>query len=151
MLFRLLESGLPVERICVMLQKEAVQRVMAQQGDKEYGPLAIQCAYRADIDRVMSVPPHSFIPQPHVDSEVIALDLRPYPVQVEERAFMKLVKSCFAMRRKTLVNNLMSYGLSRPQAQSAVEEAGLAPAVRAETLSLDDFLNLFEKIRSQTV
>ncbi len=150
-LFRLLESGLPVERICVMLQKEAVQRVMAQQGDKEYGPLAIQCAYRADIDRVMSVPPHSFIPQPHVDSEVIALDLRPYPVQVEERAFMKLVKSCFAMRRKTLVNNLMSYGLSRPQAQSAVEEAGLAPAVRAETLSLDDFLNLFEKIRSQTV
>lgn len=150
-LFRLLESGLPVERICVMLQKEAVQRVMAQQGDKEYGPLAIQCAYRADIDRVMSVPPYSFIPQPHVDSEVIALDLRPYPVQVEERAFMKLVKSCFAMRRKTLVNNLMSYGLSRPQAQSAVEEAGLAPAVRAETLSLDDFLNLFEKIRSQTV
>ena len=81
-LFRLLEGDLPIERICVMLQKEAVERVTARPGAKEYGPLAIQCAYRADIETIVRAAPHCFVPQPHVESEVIALDLRPYPVQV---------------------------------------------------------------------
>lgn len=148
-LFRLLEGELPLERICVMLQKEAVARVTARPGVKEYGPLAIQCAYRADIETIVHAAPHCFVPQPHVESEVIALDLRPYPVQVEEKAFMRLVKSCFLMRRKTLVNNLMAYGLARNEAEDAVRACSLPPSVRAEALDLDQFLSLFCKISLQ--
>ena len=150
-LFRLLEGDLPIERICVMLQKEAVERVTARPGAKEYGPLAIQCAYRADIETIVRAAPHCFVPQPHVESEVIALDLRPYPVQVEEKAFMRLVKSCFLMRRKTLVNNLMAYGLARGEAEEAVRGCDLPAAVRAEALSLDQFLALYGKISRKGV
>ena len=145
-LFRLLESGLPIERICVMLQKEAVQRVTAKPNTKEYGPLAIHCAYRADVETIVHAAPHCFVPQPHVESVVIAMDLRPYPVEVEEKPFMKLVKTCFMMRRKTLLNNLLSYGLSRDEAAAAIAACGLPASVRAEALTLDDFLNLFQEI-----
>ncbi len=145
-LFSLMESGLPVERICVMLQKEAVQRVTARPNTKEYGPLAIQCAYRADIETIVHAAPHCFVPQPHVESLVIAMDMRPYGRAVDEKAFMRLVKSCFLMRRKTLLNNLLSYGLSREKAAQAIENCGFAPAVRAEALDLDQFLDLFEEI-----
>lgn len=150
-LFRLLESDLPIERVCVMLQKEAVARVMAQPGSKEYGPLAIHCAYRADIEEVVWAAPHCFLPQPHVESVVIAMDMRPYPVQVEEKAFMRMVKACFQMRRKTLLNNLIQFGLSRAEAQEAIRGAGLAEGVRAETLSLDDFIRLYQQIFQKSV
>ena len=145
-LFRLLEGELPIERICVMLQKEAGARVTARPGAKEYGPLAIQCAYRADIETIVRAAPHCFVPQPHVESEVIAMDMRPYRVQVDEKAFMRMVKACFLMRRKTLVNNLMAYGLSRGEAEEAVKACSLPPAVRAEALDLDQFLALFGEI-----
>lgn len=145
-IFRLLESGLPIERICVMLQKEAVQRVTAKPGTKEYGPLAIQCAYRAEIETIVHAAPHCFVPQPHVESVVIAMDMRDYPVQVEERAFMKLVKSCFLMRRKTLLNNLLSYGLDKARAVHAIEACGFPASVRAEALTLDEFLKLFHEV-----
>ena len=59
---------------------------------------------------------------------------------------MRLVKSCFLMRRKTLVNNLMAYGLSRGEAEEAVKACSLPPAVRAEALDLDQFLALFGEI-----
>lgn len=150
-LFRLLESGLPIQRVCVMLQKEAVGRVMASPGGKEYGPLAIHCAYRAEIEPLMHVSPHCFLPQPHVESVVIAMDMRPYPTQVEERPFMRMVKACFLMRRKTLLNNLIQYGLSRADAQEAIRRCGLAEGVRAEALSLDEFLCLYQQISSMGV
>ena len=94
----------------------------------------------------MHAAPHCFVPQPHVESLVIAMDLRPYPVQVEEKPFMKLVKTCFMMRRKTLLNNLLSYGLSREAAACAIDVCGLPASVRAEALSLDDFLKLYQEI-----
>ena len=143
-LFRLLESHLPLLRMCVMLQKEAVDRVVAQPGAKEYGPLAIYCAYRAQVERLFRVPPHCFVPQPHVESEVIALQMLPYPVQVEEEAFLRLVKNGFRMRRKTLLNNLLQCGFGKEEAQAALARADLAPGIRAEALSLDEFLRLYQ-------
>ena len=142
-LFRLLESRLPIQRMCVMLQKEAVDRVVAQPGEKAYGPLAIYCAYRAEVERLFRVPPHCFVPQPHVDSEVIELRMRPRPDPAQEQAFLRLVKNAFRMRRKTLLNNLLQCGMGKEQAQKTLEAAGLAPSVRAEALSLADFVRLY--------
>lgn len=142
-LFRLLESRLPIQRMCVMLQKEAVDRVVAQPGEKAYGPLAIYCAYRAEVERLFRVPPHCFVPQPHVNSEVIELRMRPRPDPAQEQAFLRLVKNAFRMRRKTLLNNLLQCGMGKEQAQKTLEAAGLAPSVRAEALSLADFVRLY--------
>ena len=141
-LFRLLDGALPVRRLCVMLQKEAVDRVAAAPGGREYGPLAVFTAYRAEMERLFRLPPDCFVPQPHVESEVIALDLR--PPQPEERELLRLVKDCFRMRRKTLVNNLQQRGLTREEALHAVEKAGLTKLTRAETLGLADFQRLLE-------
>lgn len=146
-LFALFEAQAPLQRICVMLQKEAVQRVIAKPSTKEYSPLAILCAYRADVEVVLDVPAHCFVPRPHVESTVITMDMRPYKTQVDEAAFMRLVKSCFLMRRKTLQNNLMSYGLTRQAAGDVISAAGLSASVRAEALTLDEFLTVFSSIR----
>ena len=143
-LFRLLESRLPIQRMCVMLQKEAVDRVVAQPGEKAYGPLAIYCAYRAEVERLFRVPPHCFVPQPHVDSEVIELRMRPRPDPAQEQGLPAAgQKRLPHARRKTLLNNLLQCGMGKEQAQKTLEAAGLAPSVRAEALSLADFVRLY--------
>ncbi len=143
-LFRLLEEDLPAKRMCLMLQKEAVGRVIARPGAKEYGPLAILCAYRAEASAVLTAAPHCFYPQPHVESTVILLRLRPHGAKVDQPAFLRFVKACFLMRRKTLLNNLLALGLARQDAEEALIQAGISPGARAETLSLDTFLNLYQ-------
>ena len=60
-----------------------------------------------------------------------------------EQAFLRLVKNAFRMRRKTLLNNLLQCGMGKEQAQKTLEAAGLAPSVRAEALSLADFVRLY--------
>ena len=95
------------------------------------------------MERLFRVPPHCFVPQPHVDSEVIELRMRPRPDPAQEQAFLRLVKNAFRMRRKTLLNNLLQCGMGKEQAQKTLEAAGLAPSVRAEALSLADFVRLY--------
>ena len=140
-LFRIPEA----ETICVLLQKEAVDRVLAAPGGKEYGPLSILCRFLFDADVPLHVPPHCFLPEPHVDSAVLRL-IRKDQVDMETYAGLEtLTQRCFAMRRKTLLNNL-SAAYPKETALSALEKAGIAPNVRAETLDLQDFLALLRAL-----
>ena len=74
---------------------------------------------------------------------MIELRMRPRPDPAQEQAFLRLVKNAFRMRRKTLLNNLLQCGMGKEQAQKTLEAAGLAPSVRAEALSLADFVRLY--------
>lgn len=142
LLFRL---PLQVMSINVMMQREAAARVIAAPGTPSYGPLAVLAQYRAAPRIVMDIPSYAFTPPPKADSVFICMPMRiqpAVPVQDEER-FFKLVQAAFAMRRKTLLNNLMpAFGISRQQASQAIEKARLSPTIRGETLSLDEFARL---------
>lgn len=141
-IMRFLEEGINVTDIVVMVQKEVAERMNAQPGGKDFGALSVAVQYYCDTEIVAKVPRHLFVPQPNVDSIVIALRVRPerkYKVD-DEGLYFKVVKAAFGQRRKTLLNSISSMGnLAKDQVKEALEEAGIDPKRRGETLSLDEF------------
>lgn len=141
-IMRFLEENINVTDIVVMVQKEVAERMNAQPGGKDFGALSVAVQYYCDTEIVAKVPRHLFVPQPNVDSIVIALRVRPerkYKVD-DEDLYFKVVKAAFGQRRKTLLNSISSMGsLAKDQVKEALEEAGIDLKRRGETLSLDEF------------
>ncbi len=149
-LTRLMKSELPVLSISVMVQQEAAERLMARAGSPEYGPLAVLAAYRGTPRAAVRVPARLFTPPPKVDSVFVTL---PYhgegkPRPGDEKLFFRLVYAAFAMRRKTLVNNLVpAFSLSRGQAIGLVKDSGFPETIRGEKLSLEEFIRLSDALK----
>jgi 16S rRNA (adenine1518-N6/adenine1519-N6)-dimethyltransferase len=146
-LFRLLEAaddGRRFSDATVMLQKEVADRLAARPGDKGYGALSIQAALLARVDRVLTLPPGAFRPPPKVTSAVVTMRFHPPAADVGSReTFERVVRGVFLQRRKTLLNAL------RPIAEAAgesaaelIDQAGLNPGARPETLTVADFARL---------
>lgn len=135
-----LEQHLPVELLVTMVQKEVAERMVAKPGGKDYGALSVSVQYYTKPEIMFTVPPYSFIPAPAVESAVIRCTLRKEPpVKVDEKVFFRVVKAAFAQRRKTLANGLKGMGLAADVVATVLENAGIDPKRRGETLSLDEF------------
>ncbi|KGX90091.1 16S rRNA methyltransferase [Pontibacillus halophilus JSM 076056 = DSM 19796] len=152
-LMKLLMEKLPVEDITVMIQKEVADRMAAGPNTKSYGSLSIAVQYYTEAKVVMNVPKTSFMPQPNVDSSVLRLTLRNEPpVQVEdEDFFFDLIRSCFAQRRKTIMNNLSRHfkgQIEKEDLRQALENAGIEPKRRGESLSIQEYAELDQAIRA---
>ncbi|EST10343.1 16S rRNA (adenine(1518)-N(6)/adenine(1519)-N(6))-dimethyltransferase RsmA [Sporolactobacillus laevolacticus] len=146
-LMKLLTDGLPIKTIVVMIQKEVAGRLQAEPGEKSYGSLSIAVQYLAEPKIVMTVPKTVFVPQPNVDSAVIRLDIRPEKkVKVDDETFFyKLVRASFAQRRKTLMNNLINNLYDKTQKEQlleVLEQTGIDPGRRGETLTIEEFARL---------
>ena len=141
-LMRLLEEGIG-ESITVTVQKEVADRLTASEGTKDYGSITVKINLvgRATLCRVVGR--NMFYPVPNVDSAVVRIDRIPHKYEDAYPALSaKLARAAFAMRRKTLVNNLLSIGVSRTMAEAALTRLGLPLAVRGETLSAEQFVAL---------
>ena len=141
----LLQGNLPLKSVNVMVQKEAAQRVLAGPSTPEYGPLALRAQYYARPRLARIVEAACFTPPPKVDSAFLCMPFREEPpVSVpDEKRFFKLINAAFALRRKTLCNNLMSaYRLERMDAAAWIARAGLAENVRGEALTMEEFAEL---------
>lgn len=138
--------------IAVMIQKEVGDKLLSAPGDEGYGPLAILCQYFCTVRRALDVPAECFTPPPKVDSSFMVLERReekPFEA-MDEALLLKLIKGAFAMRRKTLVNNLIAcFPLDREQAAACIEAAGLNVQCRAESLSIEQFCLLADEITKQ--
>ncbi|EST51759.1 16S rRNA methyltransferase [Brevibacillus panacihumi W25] len=146
-LMKLLEERLPLENIVVMIQKEVAERIAAKPGSKEYGSLSVAAQFYAQTQVAMIVPASVFIPRPNVDSAVICLQVREKPpVEVDDvDVFFRVVKGSFALRRKTLLNNLMNGLFPKTQKEEVVQmltDIGIEPTRRGETLSMEEFARL---------
>lgn len=144
----LLTSPLSIESINVMVQAEAAQRMVAKPGEDGWGMLAVRTQYAYKPQIVLDVPSCMFTPPPKVDSAFVTMQKREKPaVDVEDEAmFFKVAKAAFAMRRKTMANNLIaSFRINREQAEAWLDACGLEKTVRGETMSLQDFANLSNK------
>ena len=128
----------------LMLQKEVADRLVAKPGTGEYGVLTVLTAVHADVTRVLSLPPGAFRPPPKVHSAVIRLTFRPPKVDVgDPDAFVRMVRSTFTQRRKTLGNALKAYAAETgTAARAAFEATGIDPQRRPETLELAEFAAL---------
>ncbi|WP_124068375.1 16S rRNA (adenine(1518)-N(6)/adenine(1519)-N(6))-dimethyltransferase RsmA [Clostridium sp. E02] len=146
-IMELFEEQVPIDNITVMVQKEVADRMQVGPGSKDYGALSLAVQYYAEPYIVANVPPNCFIPRPKVGSAVIRLTTHKIPpVTVGDYKFMfRLIRASFNQRRKTLqngLNNSPAIPYSREQIIKAIEQVGLSPTVRGETLSLKQFAAL---------
>jgi len=146
LLFKVLEEKSLFSKCVFLLQKEVAERIVARPGSKAYAPLSIFFQMDFETRLHFTVAPGSFTPPPLVQSALISLTRRPdslYAVKDKDR-FQGLVRTAFAQRRKTLLNNLKSLGLSQPLLKEALERTSLRDNVRAEQVSIGQFVRLFE-------
>jgi len=148
-LFKLLES-LDVWDVAVLTtQREFAYRVVALPGSKAYGALSVFFDRLTFRERLFNIEPESFKPRPDVVSTSFRLRRREqplYPVP-DEASFRRVVKVCFAQRRKTIANNLVAgLELTREAVVAHLEQAGIEPSARAETLGGEQFRELAEAL-----
>ncbi len=147
----LLESRPPPERIVLLVQREVAERIAARPGDMNLLAVRVQLYGQPRI--VARVPASAFYPRPKVESAV--LEIVPHvipPVRVEDvRGFMRLVEAGFRQRRKQLRNALAAgLGLPKQEVERLLEAANIDSRRRAETLSLQEWEQLYRAFASTT-
>lgn len=138
-----------IESITVMIQKEVAERLGAESGNKDYGAITLSINYYSDANIVMTVPASCFMPRPNVDSAVIRMDIydKPPVATKDEVKMFKVIKAAFSQRRKTLVNSVSSStDIAKETILKSLNEMGLSESVRGETLSLEQFAELSDRI-----
>jgi len=139
-LFRLLEleSGRRIKDATLMIQREVADRIVARPGTAEYGVLSVLTQWRAEVVRLLAIPPGAFRPPPEVHSALIRLTFRPPAFELRDAAlFERMVRSMFTQRRKTLANALGAFAEEcRVDVAKALGDAGVDPRRRPETLEV---------------
>jgi len=152
-LFRLLalsRDGAFLRDATLMVQKEVADRLAAGPGSRNYGVLAVLTGLRADVTRLLTLPPGAFRPAPKVRSTLVRLDFRPPAVVLADpRAFETVVRGLFAYRRKMLTNAIRVHaGLDPRGAAQVLARAGLDGRRRPETLHLTELARLAQVFSS---
>lgn len=146
---QLIEKRLPVKSMTFMVQKEVAERIVADKDNKQYGSLTLFVDFYARAKMVVKAPKTVFIPQPKVDSMVVQLDLKDQLDPVDEKSLFKLIHSGFQQRRKNILNSLTSdktLNLDKEGLKNILQDLGISPNSRAENLSMQDFINIANKI-----
>lgn len=139
LLIHLLKFAPYIEDMCFMLQKEVVERMAAAPGSKAYGRLSVMLQYHCDVEHVFDVPPEAFDPKPKVDSAIVRLIPHKTPVYdaVDMAVFESTIAACFAMRRKTLNNNL-----KKIMSAETLDALGIDGSKRPEQITIEEFVRI---------
>ncbi|HOE65957.1 MAG TPA: 16S rRNA (adenine(1518)-N(6)/adenine(1519)-N(6))-dimethyltransferase RsmA [Candidatus Hydrogenedentes bacterium] len=153
-LFHFWESGVPFERLVIMVQDEVGKRLQAAVNAPDYGALALAARLYSDVDIVHFVPRTCFRPIPKVDSCIVRLRRRTEPIgaDVAPRFVMKVVRAAFGQRRKTLRNSLTrsgAFGAPQEAVLDAMAAEGIDPQRRPQTLGLEEFVRLAAAIKAR--
>lgn len=145
LMFHLLQSSLLIKAMYFMLQKEVVERICANSGSKKFGRLSVIMQYYCATQYLFEVAPESFSPQPKVISAVFKLEPRQHlPLSSTNLNNLNLLtKQAFSQRRKTIRNSL-----TKLISKVDIASLDIDPNLRAEDLSLDDFIRLSRKIET---
>lgn len=139
LIFHLLEQAACIRDMHFMLQQEVVERLAARPGGKDYGRLSVMVQFYCKVENLFTVPPGAFNPPPKVYSAIVRLTpiARPEAAGLDHRLLQQVVTASFAQRRKTLRNNLKKHLTG-----DALQALGIDPGRRAETLELQEFINI---------
>lgn len=144
LIMRFIEQSETCTAIVIMVQEEVARRILASPGTADYGALTAGINLVADSERLINVTREKFYPAPEVDSAVVKITFNRNKYSVaDKKLYRSVVRSAFASRRKTLVNNLVLWlGKSRADAEKILADCDLPLLARGETLSSDDFVKL---------
>lgn len=147
-IFKLLEHRQHLKSITITVQKEIAERIVAGPGGKEYGRLSIMVQYFGRPEIKLMIPKEAFRPVPKVDSAVICIDIywKPAVAVIDEKSFFTVVRTAFSHRRKTILNALK--GLV-PDIKDKLLNLEIDPMRRPETLSLEEFARLSDRIKEK--
>lgn len=151
-IMNLIESNLKFDQLVMMMQKEVAERMTAAVNTKSYNSLTLAIQNTMDAKIAFIVPKSVFIPQPNVDSAVLSLTRLEHPIAEVDNLekFHHLIQTCFVQRRKTIWNNLRNAAkdldLSLEQLETALDQAQIEKARRAESLTLEDYQRLYNAI-----
>lgn len=141
LLIKLVKTRVPFRQAVVTVQREVGERIAALPGRKEYGFLSLILQYYTRPELIAVVPPAAFYPPPKVESSIVRLRRLPAPaVDAEEELLFSIARAAFGKRRKTLGNALEGlHGLDKEAVKDILTRAGIDPALRGETLGLEEF------------
>ncbi len=148
LIFKFLKSE-RVKSMCIMVQKEVGQRLIATNKDKEYGAISAILDFYGDVKILRQVPRHMFTPVPNVDSCVVQINIKRNKNNANAELYEKIIKSAFANRRKTLANNLSNdFNVTKQQVYDFLKQLSLPEQIRGDALTTMNFVqitNIFDK------
>jgi len=146
-----LEASVKPQIMVVMVQKEVAEAIAAEPGQMSLLSISVQLYGEPRI--ISYVPAQCFYPAPEVDSAILRVELYPQPaVAVDEGSFFELVRAGFSVPRKQICNSL-AQGLGSPKAEvlSLLGKADIVPQRRAETLTLEEWAQLWQVFRGESL
>jgi 16S rRNA (adenine1518-N6/adenine1519-N6)-dimethyltransferase len=148
-LLHLFEFHEQFDSIVIMVQREVAERIAARPGSRDYGLLSATAQLYAKVENLFTLPPGAFVPPPKVHSTVLRLTIAPRfeELQVTGGQIIPFLKTAFAMKRKTLLNNLKS-AYPEDKIKAAVRQSGVRADVRAEALDLNKMATLLRSLQA---
>lgn len=146
-LLRLFEFHEQFDVIVIMVQREVADRIAARPGTRDYGVLSATAQLYTKVENLFTLPPEAFTPPPKVHSSVLRMTVSPRfaELQVDPAKFIAFLKTAFAMKRKTLLNNLKK-DYPEEIVRSSLKQAGVRADVRAEALQLETSAQIFRNL-----
>jgi 16S rRNA (adenine1518-N6/adenine1519-N6)-dimethyltransferase len=146
-LLRLFEFHDQFDVIVIMVQREVADRIAAEPGSRDYGLLSATAQLYAKVEKLFTLPPEAFTPPPKVHSTVMRLTIAPRfaELKIKPVEFIAFLKTAFAMKRKTLLNNLKK-DYSEEMVRSTLKESGIRSDIRAEALPLERSAEIFRRL-----
>lgn len=143
-IMKLLETKAKFNSITVMIQKEVADRLCAKTGTREAGAITYAVEYYSNARKLFTVPNSAFIPMPNVESEVITLEVEQAKFKnvKDEVMLFDIIKYAFMQRRKTLLNALQGFNVSKDRLRKILNELGIDERIRGEALSLQEFIKI---------
>lgn len=144
---RIIENKNYFSTVSVMVQEEVARRVVASPNNKDYGSLTLYLEYNSEKEILMKVPRTVFMPSPKVDSAILYLKLVHRDLDVDEDYLFKFIRSGFTKRRKNIMNSLSKgfVNISKEELKEILSSLELSGNLRAENLSLQDYINITKK------
>lgn len=154
LIFKFHEEQELFSSLTILLQKEVAERLTASPGTKDYGILTVLLGMSADVETLFDIPSEAFYPIPKVKSTLVRIRFPdPPPLTASDPMLLiRVVKSSFAARRKTLRNSLRSHaipGLTERDLLESAEVAGIDLGRRPETLTPEEFVRFSDEIHKR--
>lgn len=148
-LLKLAENAAALDRAVLMVQREVADRVAAEPGSRDYGLLSVAVQMHGPVERLFTLPPSAFSPPPEVHSTVFRWRFAPrfQELDVDREMFLKFLRQIFALKRKTLANNLRAAGLDAAVVVDALCKAGIEAKARAESVSVESLAALWKVLK----
>lgn len=151
-IMKCLESSSRLNRMVFMMQNEVAQRLSAKPNTKAYNALSVMIQYKTKTKYEFKVPRTVFMPAPDVDSAIISMEIIPRSERPakDEAFFFDFVKQSFKQKRKTLINNLhAAYQIQKEAIRTFLSEEGYKDTLRAEGITVKEFVKLSEAFRNR--